>query len=92
MYLVRAWKRDREAGPLTVFVPVLAGVAGLILGQEAVSPPGTRTQNTPFIYGAAYAVLLAFVVIVVWEEYGQAQVQPKAFQEVLQSFENDPEH
>jgi hypothetical protein len=53
-------------------------VAGLILVQRAV-PPTLRAEHNDvagFIYavlGVAYAVLLAFVVIVVWEEYGEAK-------------------
>jgi hypothetical protein len=59
-------------------VPVLAAVAGLIPVQRLV-PPALRQEHNDvagFIYsvlGVAYAVLLAFVVIVVWEEYEQAR-------------------
>jgi uncharacterized membrane protein YgaE (UPF0421/DUF939 family) len=53
-------------------------VAGLLLVQRLV-PPERREQHNDvagFIYavlGVAYAVLLAFVVIVVWQEYKTAQ-------------------
>jgi len=63
---------------LTVFVPVLVAVAGLILVQRLV-PPALRQQHNDvagFIYavlGVAYGVLLAFVVIAVWQEYNTAQ-------------------
>jgi hypothetical protein len=59
---------------LSVIVPVLAAVAGMILVQRLV-PPALRQEHNDvagFIYavlGVAYAVLLAFVVIVVWEEW-----------------------
>jgi hypothetical protein len=63
---------------LTVFVPVLAAVLGLILVQRVV-PPTHRAEHNDvagFIYavvGVAYAVLLAFVVIVVWQDYERAK-------------------
>jgi hypothetical protein len=59
-------------------VPVLAAVAGLILVQRLV-PPALREEHNDvagFIYavlGVAYAVLMAFVVIVVWQDYEQAR-------------------
>ena len=59
-------------------MPVLVAVAGLILVQHLV-PPALRQEHNDvagFIYavlGVAYAVLLAFVVIVVWEKYDQAR-------------------
>jgi Protein of unknown function (DUF4239) len=55
-------------------VPVLVAVVGLVLVQRLV-PPDRREEHNDvagFIYavlGVAYAVLLAFVVIAVWEEY-----------------------
>jgi Protein of unknown function (DUF4239) len=63
---------------LTVFVPVLVAVAGLVLVQRLVPPERRVGQNdvAGFIFavlGVAYAVLLAFVVIAVWEEYKTAQ-------------------
>jgi fumarate reductase subunit D len=63
---------------LTVFVPVLVAVAGLVLVQRLVPPERRREQNdvAGFIYavlGVAYAVLLAFVVIAVWQDYKAAQ-------------------
>ena len=58
-------------------MPILVAVAGLVLVQRLV--PATRRQEqndvAGFIYavlGVAYAVLLAFVVIVVWQEYEEA--------------------
>jgi protein-S-isoprenylcysteine O-methyltransferase Ste14 len=63
---------------LTVFVPVLMAVVGLVLVQRLV-PPDRREEHNDvagFIYavlGVAYAVLLAFVVIVVWQDYKTAQ-------------------
>jgi hypothetical protein len=59
-------------------VPVLGAIVGLILVQRLV-PPGLREEHNDvagFIYavlGVAYAVLLAFVVIVVWQDYKIAQ-------------------
>ncbi len=64
---------------LIVVVPVLAAVAGLILVQRLV-PPTLREEHNDvagFIYaviGVAYAVLLAFVVVVVWEEFREASL------------------
>ena len=58
---------------LTVVVPVLVAVAGLLFVQRLV-PSRLRQEHNDvagFIYavlGVAYAVLLAFVVIVVWED------------------------
>ena len=59
-------------------MPVLAAVVGLILMQHLV-PPSLREEHNDvagFIYavlGVAYAVLMAFVVIVVWEDYERAR-------------------
>jgi hypothetical protein len=59
-------------------VPVLVAVVGLILVQHLV-PPALRQEHNDvagFIYavlGVAYAVLMAFVVIVVWQDYEQAR-------------------
>ena len=63
---------------LTVLVPVLVAVAGLVLVQRLVPPERREEQNdvAGFIYsvlGVAYAVLLAFVVIAVWQAYEAAQ-------------------
>ncbi len=63
---------------LTVFVPVLVAVAGLVLVQRLVPPERREEQNdvAGFIFavlGVAYAVLLAFVVIAVWQDYQAAQ-------------------
>ena len=59
-------------------MPVLAAVAGLVLVQRLVPPERRREQNdvAGFIFavlGVAYAVLLAFVVIAVWQDYKTAQ-------------------
>jgi hypothetical protein len=59
-------------------VPVLVAVVGLLLVQRLV-PPDRREEHNDvagFIYavlGVAYAVLLAFVVIAVWQDYKMAQ-------------------
>ena len=63
---------------LTVFVPVLVAVVGLVVVQRLVPPDRREAQNNVagFIFavlGVAYAVLLAFVVIAVWEDYKTAQ-------------------
>jgi fumarate reductase subunit D len=63
---------------LTVFVPVLVAVVGLVLVQRLVPPDRREEHNNVagFIYavlGVAYAVLLAFVVIAVWQDYKTAQ-------------------
>jgi hypothetical protein len=47
-------------------VPVLVAVAGLVLVQRLVPPERREGQND-------YAVLLAFVVIAVWQDYKTAQ-------------------
>jgi protein-S-isoprenylcysteine O-methyltransferase Ste14 len=59
-------------------VPVLVAVVGLVLVQRLVPPDRREEQNNVagFIFavlGVAYAVLLAFVLIAVWEEYKTAQ-------------------
>jgi uncharacterized membrane protein YgaE (UPF0421/DUF939 family) len=59
-------------------VPLLVAVAGLILVQHLVPAALRQGHNdvAGFIYavlGVTYAVLLAFVVIVVWEEYERAK-------------------
>jgi len=59
-------------------VPVLVAVVGLVLVQRLVPPDRREEQNdvAGFIFavlGVAYAVLLAFVLIAVWEEYKTAQ-------------------
>jgi HAMP domain-containing protein len=63
---------------LTVFVPVLVAVVGLIVVQRLVPPDRRAGYNevAGFIFavlGVAYAVLLAFVVIFVWQDYETAQ-------------------
>ena len=63
---------------LTVFVPVLVAVVGLVVVQRLV-PPDRREEHNDvagFIYavlGVAYAVLLAFMLIAVWQDYKMAQ-------------------
>jgi hypothetical protein len=59
-------------------VPLLMAVAGLILVQHLVPAALRQGHNdvAGFIYavlGVAYAVLMAFVVIVVWQDYEQAR-------------------
>ena len=59
-------------------MPVLGAVAGLVLVQRLVPPERREGQNdvAGFIFavlGVAYAVLLAFVVIAVWQDYETAQ-------------------
>jgi hypothetical protein len=63
---------------LTVFVPVLVAVTGLVVVQRLVPPERREKHNdvAGFIYavlGVAYAVLLAFVAIAVWQDYETAQ-------------------
>jgi protein-S-isoprenylcysteine O-methyltransferase Ste14 len=57
---------------------VLVAVVGLVVVQRLVPPERREEQNNAagFIYavlGVAYAVLLAFVVIAVWQDYKTAQ-------------------
>ena len=57
---------------------MLVAVAGLVLVQRLVPPERREEQNdvAGFIFavlGVAYAVLLAFVVIAVWQDYEAAQ-------------------
>jgi hypothetical protein len=59
-------------------VPVLVAVAGLLLVQRLVPPERRERHNdvAGFIYavlGVAYAVLLAFMLIAVWQDYETAQ-------------------
>ena len=59
-------------------MPVLVAVVGLLLVQRLVPPDRREEHNNVagFIYavlGVAYAVLLAFVVIAVWQDYETAQ-------------------
>ena len=59
-------------------MPVLVAVVGVVVVQRLV-PPDRREEHNDvagFIYavlGVAYAVLLAFVVIAVWQDYNTAQ-------------------
>jgi hypothetical protein len=59
-------------------VPVLVAVVGLLLVQSLVPPDRREVHNNVagFIYavlGVAYAVLLAFMLIAVWQDYNTAQ-------------------
>jgi hypothetical protein len=59
-------------------VPVLVAVVGLAVVQRLVPPERREKHNdvAGFIYavlGVAYAVLLAFVAIAVWQDYKMAQ-------------------
>src|SRR5215207_11690940 len=80
LYVERGWSALETAlyVILTVIVPVLVAVVGLVLVQRLVPPDRREEHNNVagFIYavlGVAYAVLLAFVVIVVWQDYKTAQ-------------------
>jgi protein-S-isoprenylcysteine O-methyltransferase Ste14 len=70
-------------GVLIVCGACLAAVAGLALVQRLV-PTAIRKEHNDvagFIYavlGVIYAVLLALVVIAVWEEFGRARVTAEA--------------
>jgi protein-S-isoprenylcysteine O-methyltransferase Ste14 len=60
-------------------VPVLVAVVGLVVVQRLVPPDRREAQNNVagFIYavlGVAYAVVLAFMLIAVWEDYKTAQI------------------
>lgn len=64
----------------TVFVLVLVGlsVLGLIVFRRAVSPTRLEEANAVSgqvfqLAGVLYAVLVAFVVVVVWEQFGDAE-------------------
>ena len=67
------------SGVLVVGGACLAAVVGLALVQRLVPVTIRREHNdvAGFIYavlGVIYAVLLALVVIAVWEEFGRARV------------------
>src|ERR671919_1517564 len=80
LYIARGWSALATAlyVILTVFVPVLVAVVGLLLVQRLV-PPDLREEHNDvagFIYavlGVAYAVLLAFMLIAVWQNYETAK-------------------
>ncbi len=61
-----------------IVLPVLGAVAGLLLVQRLV-PSGPRQEHNDVagciyaVLGVAYAVLLAFVVIAVWQDYQTAK-------------------
>jgi Protein of unknown function (DUF4239) len=70
-------------GVLVVCGACLAAVVGLILVQRLVPATIRKEHNdvAGFIYavlGVIYAVLLALVVIAVWEEFGRARVTVEA--------------
>ena len=59
-------------------MPVLVAVVGLVLVQRLVPPERREKHNdvAGFIYavlGVAYAVVLAFMLISVWQDYNKAQ-------------------
>jgi protein-S-isoprenylcysteine O-methyltransferase Ste14 len=59
-------------------VPVLVAVVGLVVVQRLVPPDRREEHNNVagFIYavlGVAYAVVLAFMLIAVWQDYNTAQ-------------------
>ena len=62
---------------------MLVAVVGLVLVQRLVPPDRREEQNNVagFIYavlGVAYAVLLAFVLIAVWQDYKTAQTNAES--------------
>ncbi|MDQ5812807.1 MAG: hypothetical protein M3358_19165, partial [Actinomycetota bacterium] len=66
-------------GIVVVCAACLAAVVGLTVVQRLVPATIRKEHNdvAGFIYavlGVIYAVLLALVVIAVWEEYGRARV------------------
>src|ERR687895_653416 len=70
-------------GVLVVCGACLAAVAGLVVVQRLVPVTIRKEHNdvAGFIYavlGVIYAVLLALVVIAVWEEFGRARVTVEA--------------
>src|SRR5918995_2953946 len=70
-------------GVLVVCGACLAAVAGLVLVQRLVPVTIRKEHNdvAGFIYavlGVIYAVLLALVVIAVWEEFGRARITVEA--------------
>src|SRR3712207_1060075 len=70
-------------GVVVVCGACLAAVVGLTVVQRLVPATIRKEQNdvAGFIYavlGVIYAVLLALVVIAVWEEYGRARVTVEA--------------
>jgi Protein of unknown function (DUF4239) len=70
-------------GVLVVCGASLAAVVGLTLVQRLVPAATRKEQNdvAGFIYavlGVIYAVLLALVVIAVWEEFGRARITVEA--------------
>jgi protein-S-isoprenylcysteine O-methyltransferase Ste14 len=64
-------------------VPVLVAVVGLAVVQRLVPPERREKHNNVagFIYavlGVAYAVLLAFMLIAVWQDYNTAQTNAES--------------
>ena len=65
-------------GSAAVAVVVALSVGGLILFRKAVSHTRLETANEVSgqvfqLAGVLYAVLVAFVVVVVWEQFGDAE-------------------
>lgn len=65
-------------GPAVAILVVVAGVGGHALFRRYVPPAVLRPQNeiigfTLSIVAVIYAVVLAFVAIVVWEDFGRAE-------------------
>ena len=64
-------------------MPVLVAVVGLLVVQRLVPSERREEHNdvAGFIYavlGVAYAVLLAFVVTAVWQDYEMAQTNAES--------------
>lgn len=65
-------------GPVVALIVIAVGVGGHVLFHRYVPPAVLRPQNevigfTVSIVAVIYAVVLAFIVIVVWEEFGRAE-------------------
>jgi protein-S-isoprenylcysteine O-methyltransferase Ste14 len=87
-------------GVLVVCGASLAAIIGLVLVQRLVPATSRKEHNdvAGFIYaalGVIYAVLLALVVIAVWEEFGRARVtvetEANALAEIFWLAHNLPE-
>ena len=72
------WFRTLAALTPPVVVSIAAAIAGLLLARALV-PPGTLRASSDEVgnylqtLGSVYAVLLAFVVFVVWNQYNQTR-------------------
>jgi membrane associated rhomboid family serine protease len=74
----RRWIRTILALTPPVFVSVLVALAGLVLVRAVVPAATLRASNEEIgnylqTLGTIYAVLLAFVVFVVWNQYNQTR-------------------